>query len=356
MSTLDVKLRLSHDSFMLDAEFSVPATGITGILGASGSGKTSLLRAIAGLEPAARGLVQIAGDTWQDDSVCLAAHMRPVGLVPQQPCLFPHLNVQENIQFATRYRDADGFSLDEATELLGLSDVLMRDPATLSGGEQQRVAIARALASAPRLLLFDEPLSALDEERKAELLPYLERLHQELRIPGLYVSHALAEVACIADHLVSLDKGKVTACGAVGEMLIGLVGGSRLSNVEHATAVIDTRVLAIDTDYQLAHLGFSGGEVLVAATGLSLGDAVRIQVQARDVSISLSHAADSSILNVLPAVIDEVLDDGQAQVVLRLRVGEQFLLSRISRKSFALLNLAAGLQVFAQVKSVALLG
>jgi molybdate transport system ATP-binding protein len=356
MSTLDVKLRLSRDSFLLDAAFSIPATGITGILGASGSGKTSLLRAIAGLEPAAEGIVQIAGHTWQDDSVCLPAHRRPVGLVPQQPGLFPHLNVQENILFATRYRDTAGFSLDEATELLGLGDVLMRDPATLSGGEQQRVAIARALASAPQLLLFDEPLSALDEERKAELLPYLEQLHQELRIPGLYVSHVLAEVVCIADHLISLDNGQVTACGAVGEMLTGLVGGSRLSNVEHATAVIDTRVLKIDTGYQLAHLGFVGGEMLVTAAGLSIDDVVRIQVQARDVSISLSHAADSSILNVLPVVIDEVLDDGQAQVVLRLRVGEQLLLSRISRKSFALLNLSVGLPVFAQVKSVALLG
>ncbi|MDG1462071.1 MAG: molybdenum ABC transporter ATP-binding protein [Gammaproteobacteria bacterium] len=355
MSILDVNLRLSHENFILDANFSVPATGITGILGASGSGKTSLLRAIAGLESAAEGHVKIAGETWQDVSVCLPAHRRRVGFVPQQPCLFPHLNVQQNIQFATDYRNTDGFSLAEATELLGISDVLMRKPNSLSGGEQQRVAIARALASVPHLLLFDEPLSALDEERKSELLPYLERLHRELDIPGLYVSHALAEVACIADNLVSLDNGKVMACGTVSEMLSGLVGGNHLSNIEHAMAVIDTQVMKIDTNYQLAHLGFAGGEMLVTAAGLSIDDVIRIQVQARDVSISLSHVADSSILNVLPAVIDKVMDDGQAHVVLRLRVGEQFLLSRISRKSFKLLNLASELEVFAQIKSVALL-
>jgi molybdate transport system ATP-binding protein len=356
MSTIDVKINLLYDNFTLDAAFSVPARGITAILGVSGSGKSSLLRSIAGLEPEASGLVSISGDVWQNDYLFLAPHKRSVGLVPQQSCLFPHLNVYDNIRFAARYRTPDNFSLDEAIKLLGLCDILMRDPAKLSGGEQQRVAIARALASAPRVLLFDEPLSGLDEERKAELLPYLERLHRELSIPGLYVSHALAEAASVADHIVSLDKGRVMACGAVDDMLTGLVGESYLSHLENATAVLDTRVLSIDTDFELAHLGFSGGEFLVAATKLLPDDVVRIQVRARDVSIALSHSVDSSILNVLPAVIDEVLDDSQCQVVLRLLVGDQFILSRISRKSFVLLGLAKGLQVFAQVKSVALLG
>jgi len=357
MSEIRIQQRLERFGFLLDAEFVVPTEGITGILGRSGSGKTSLLRAIAGLESEAAGTVQIGSACWQDATQSRPPHQRPVGFVFQQPSLFVHLNVRENLRFGLRYRAVtkQGFALDAAIELLGLAALLDRKPAGLSGGEQQRVAIARALASSPELLLFDEPLSALDEERKAELLPYLERMHRELRIPGFYVSHSLTEVTRIADQLVLLDAGKVIDYGPAARVLTapaasaGFVGGAQ------ALVIADAEIVGFDAEHLLARARCAGGEVLLPGDGLQKGTQVRLQIFARDVSIALSKPADSSILNILPVTIDTIADVAGGQVMLRLLCGPMPLLCYISKASLARLGLKVGDDVFAQLKAVAVL-
>jgi molybdate transport system ATP-binding protein len=357
MSEIFIEQRLQRDGFLLDAKFVVPAQGITGILGRSGSGKTSLLRAIAGLEPTAEGRVQVGDGCWQDAAQSRPPHQRPVGFVFQQPGLFPHLSVFQNLRFGQRYRPATkrAFALDDAIQLLGLSALLERKPASLSGGEQQRVAIARALASSPELLLFDEPLSALDEERKAELLPYLERMHRELRVPGLYVSHSLTEVTRIADQLLLLDSGTVVDCGPTERVLTapaataGFVGGAQ------ALVVVDAQIVCVQAEQLLTHARCAGGELLLPETGLIDGAQVRLQILARDVSIALSRSADSSILNILPVTVDAITDVVGGQVMVRLLYGSMPLLSYISKASLCRLNLKAGDEVFAQLKAVAVL-
>lgn len=357
MSSIRVDLQFSRQGFALHALFEIPASGITGVLGYSGSGKTTLLRAIAGLEPRAQGSIHIGATCWQEGSYARPVHQRRVGFVFQQPNLFPHLTVNENLCFGLRFRGATehSFALDAAISLLGLESLLDRSPATLSGGEQQRVAIARALASAPELLLFDEPLSALDERRKAELLPYLERVHRELQVPGLYVSHAISEVTRIADHLLLLDSGRIVANGPIVDVLTdpenstGLVGG------DQALVVIDVRVAETDAVVGLARVTAPGGDLLIKHDRLVVGEKLRLQIAAHDISVALTKADDSSIINILPTRIDAISHSTCGQVILRLVMGETILLSCISMSSLKRLNLRVGDSVFAQIKAVAVL-
>ena len=202
-------LELARDGFRLAVALDLPSRGIIALFGPSGCGKTTLLRAIAGLEPDVRGYLEVAGQCWQGKGVSLPPHRRPRGYVFQEPSLFPHLSVRRNIEYGLRR--LGGFRNrgipDPVIELLGIGHLLGRQPAQLSGGEQQRVAIARAIALRPALLLLDEPLAALDEERKREVLPYLAGLQQELAIPMLYVTHSRDEVARLADRLVLMRSG-----------------------------------------------------------------------------------------------------------------------------------------------------
>ena len=195
-------------AFSLDAEFSVPATGVTALSGPSGSGKTSLLRCIAGLTRLP-GRLRVAGEVWQDDRTFLPAHRRPIGVVFQEPSLLSHLSVRGNLDYGARRSSAKGTSFDGVVELLGLAPLLARSTTHLSGGERQRVALGRALLSQPRLLLMDEPLSSLDAASKAEILPYLDRLHRELSIPTLYISHDAGEIARLADHVLYMRDGAI---------------------------------------------------------------------------------------------------------------------------------------------------
>jgi molybdate transport system ATP-binding protein len=207
--SIRARFRLPYPAFTLDVDVDLPGGGITAVFGRSGSGKTTLLRCIAGLEPTADGLLTVNGETWQDGARRLPVHRRSLGYVFQEARLFPHLSVAANLDFGRR-RIAERerrVSLTQAVELLGIAHLLERRPERLSGGERQRVAIARALATSPRLLLMDEPLAALDHARKQEILPYLERLHDELEIPVLYVSHSPDEVARLADQIVVMDDG-----------------------------------------------------------------------------------------------------------------------------------------------------
>ncbi|MFC5302399.1 molybdenum ABC transporter ATP-binding protein [Azospira restricta] len=355
---IDLRLQLARPDFALDVDLHLPARGVSAIFGASGSGKTTLLRAVAGLERHAQGRLQVAGEVWQDSAggVFVPPHRRPLGYVFQDAALFPHLTVRDNLVFGRR-RTGDATPPDAApvVGLLGLAPLLDRRPDGLSGGERQRVAIARALLAQPRLLLMDEPLAALDERRKAEFLPWLEKLHDELEIPVLYVSHSLPEVARLADYLVLLEGGRVRAAGALGELLPRL--DLPLSHGEEAFVVIAATVGAYDADYALARLDFSGsaGQSLWAPSPpRPLGAAVRVRIQARDVSLALSAQHDSSILNTLAATVVGLDAQPPGRALARLDAGGSALLARLTRKSLDQLGIQVGQTVFAQVKSVAL--
>lgn len=350
------RFHLVRHDFLLDVDAQFPARGVTALFGPSGSGKTTLLRCIAGLEHA-QGSLQVGDEVWQDEQNFLPVERRPLGYVFQEASLFPHLSVRANLEYGYRRIQpaARKVQAEQVIEWLGLRPLVdRRDPAQLSGGERQRVAIGRALLTSPRLLLLDEPLSALDTASKQEILPYLERLHRELNIPLLYVSHALDEVARLADYLLLLERGRVIADGALETTLARI--DLPTAHYDDAGAVIEAVVLRHDAAYHLTQLDYGAGTLWVGQTAQAAGSRVRARVLARDVSIALQHAHDTSISNILPARIAEIRDEGADKVLLRLALGERhMLLSRITRRSRDLLDLRVGLEVFAQVKSVALM-
>lgn len=356
MSEIHAHFALQLEDFALDASFRAPAVGVTALFGPSGSGKTTLLRCIAGLERAA-GSLHVNGEVWQDATAFVPTHKRPLGYVFQEASLFLHLSVRANLEYGyKRIKAADRrVQLDQVVEWLGLSRLIERgDPAKLSGGERQRVAIGRALLTSPRLLLMDEPLSALDTTSRQDILPYLERLHRELSIPVLYVSHSLDEVARLADHLVLLQQGRVIASGALHETLARL--DLPIAHFDDAGAVIEASVAQHDDTYHLTRLDFAGANLWVGRVNQPPGARVRARVLARDVSIATLMPHGTSITNILAARIAEIRDEGSDKVLVKMTVGEsQMLISRITRRSRDLLGLAVGMDVFAQVKSVALM-
>ena len=354
--TIDAHFQLEREHFRLDATFSVPARGITALFGPSGCGKTTLLRAIAGLENDADGRFRIGDTVWQDGTRCLPTHQRALGYVFQEASLFDHLPVRGNLEYGFKRIAADQrhIPFEQAVELLGLESLLQRHSSQLSGGERQRVAIARALLTSPQLLLMDEPLAALDHSRKQEILPFFERLHAELDIPMIYVSHAPDEVARLADYLVLLENGRVQACGPIAEMLTRT--DLPLAHNHDAEAIIDATVTALDADYHLATVSFPGGNISIAEQNLTVGEKVRLRILARDVSLTLKHQTDTSILNIIPVTITALSEESTSQFLVKLDAAGIPLLARVTRKSADALKLAPGKPVFAQVKSVALLG
>ncbi|MCY1345063.1 Vitamin B12 import ATP-binding protein BtuD [compost metagenome] len=357
---IEARFRLDYPAFALDVDLRLPGRGVTALFGPSGSGKTSLLRCIAGLERGGRGYLRVNGELWQDSAtkLLLPTHKRALGYVFQEASLFEHLTVRSNLDYGWRRIPAAQrrVSLEQAVELLGIGHLLERMPDRLSGGERQRVGIARALLTSPRLLLLDEPLAALDLKRKGEILPYLERLHDELDIPVLYVSHAPDEVARLADHLVLFEQGRVLASGPIGETLARLDLPTALG--DDAGVVIEGRVSGHDPLYDLLSLQLPNSQqtLRVAHALLPQGRNLRCKIQARDVSLSLQRQTDTSILNLLPAtVIDETPAGSGAHVLVRLEVEGTPLLARITRYSRDQLNLQPGQRLWAQVKAVALL-
>ncbi len=374
-----IKLRLPRADFSLDVDLRLPGDGITVLFGASGSGKTSLLRCVAGLERAAvqaegrsgqgAAMVSIAGEVWQDDAqgMFLPTWQRPLGYVFQEASLFEHLDVRSNLDFGlkrvraaasqTTDRSSQTKALDAAIELLGISNLLKRQPGQLSGGERQRVAIARALATSPRLLLLDEPLASLDLARRQEVLPWLERLRDELKIPMLYVTHAADEMARLADTLVVLAQGRALACGPLAEVLTqtGLPAVAVMAG-DDASALLGATLDQRDERWQLARVSFAGGSLWLRDTGLALGRQVRVRVLARDVSIATEKPQNTSIQNLLPCVVDTLTVDAHpSQTLVRLKCGEAVLLARLTSRAVDALSLAPGQAVWAQVKSVALI-
>jgi molybdate transport system ATP-binding protein len=357
-----LRVQLPRADFSLDVDVRLPAHGITAVYGVSGSGKTSVLRAVAGLEPHARGRVALADQVWQDDAqgICLPTHQRAVGYVFQEASLFDHLDVQGNLNFGLHRCAGQQHALDAAIALLGIGALLKRRVQHLSGGERQRVAIARALATQPALLLLDEPLAALDAARRQDILPWLEKLRDELQLPMLYVTHAMDEVAGLADHLVLLEAGAVRAAGPLAELLAR--PDLPLARQDEAGVVINARVDQHDASYGLTRVAFDGGALWVGQTGAAPGDAVRARVLARDVSVARQRPQETSVLNVLPVVLETLQADGST-TVLRLRLGAAgpgsatpvWLLARITRRSADLLALQPGDALYAQVKGAALM-
>jgi molybdate transport system ATP-binding protein len=357
---IEAALRLPRGRFTLDVALSLPSRGVSALFGPSGCGKTTLLRCLAGLQHAPGGRVAIDGEVWQDDAakVFVPPHRRAVGVVFQEASLFDHLGVRANVEFGWK-RLAPlqrRVALDDAIAWTGIEPLLDRSTASLSGGERQRVAIARALAVSPRVLLMDEPLAALDAARKAEILPAIERLHELSGITIVYVSHAISEVARLADHVVLMDAGRVVASGAVAELLSRL--DLPLPPGEDAGVVLLGEVGALDAPWHLARLDVPGASFWTRDPALPIGHRLRLRVLARDVSLSLVEQPGSSIVNQIPAVVEAIADDAhpsQLLVRLRTREGASALLARVTRRSAQALALAPGQPVWAMVKSVALL-
>lgn len=351
--SIEARFDLGFPGFRLAVDLNLPGRGVTALFGPSGSGKTTLLRCIAGLERAPGSRLAVNGGIWQDNGLFVPVHRRSLGYVFQEARLFPHLTVRRNLDYGRkRARGAmAGGALEHAVELLGIGHLLDRMPERLSGGERQRVAVARALALSPRLLLMDEPLAALDLRRKREILPYLERLHDELSIPLLYVSHAPDEVARLADHLVVMENGKALASGPLSEVMARL---DLPLHPEEAESVLEAKVLGHETVDHLIRVTVGETQLLLPHHELPPGRQVRLRIHARDVSLALSHAPDSSILNILPARVRDWREDTPGQVLVRLDCEGMPLLALITRRSLQRLELAAGRPVFAQVKGLAL--
>jgi molybdate transport system ATP-binding protein len=353
-----LQLQLARAEFELDVNLRLSARGITVLFGASGSGKTSLLRCVAGLERTSRGVVHIAGECWQDDNkqIFLPAWSRSLGYVFQEASLFEHLDVRGNLEYGLRRsaRNAATGPLDKIIDLLGIRTLLQRRANQLSGGERQRVAIARALATQPRLLLLDEPLTALDHTLRSEVMPWLERLRDELSTPMLYVTHSIDELARLADHVVVLERGRVKATGPVTSVF-SADDNTLIFGVE-AGALLRGQIVERDAQWHLSSVAFDGGNLWLRDTGLAAGSRVRLRVLARDVSLTTLQPQQTSIQNCLPCVVVSVVPDTHpAQALVRVRCGESVLLARVTRRAVDELNLQPGTQAWAQVKSVALI-
>ena len=334
--------RISKGGFRLDVDVEIPDTGVTGVFGESGSGKTTLLRCIAGLEGKGG----------------LPVHKRNVGYVFQQPTLFPHLDVHDNVAFGLRVRGNIDYGRKRAPThrvdgnqvigMLGIGSMLDRKPDTLSGGEAQRVAIAAALMRSPDIVLMDEPLASLDRRRRDELLPYFDRLHDELSIPIVYVSHDIEEVSRLCDHLILLEHGQVAAAGNLVDVLsrvdVPVLSGRNAGVVIWATPV--------DHEDGLTKFDFGDGDIWAPGHFEIRQSPLRLRVSASDVSITRERPASTTILNVMRATIEDmhVVDDAVALV--RLGVGNQDLLARVTNRSVRRLELRIGEPVFAQVKTV----
>ena len=347
-----------HTGFALNVDLQLPGHGVTALFGPSGCGKTTCLRSIAGLEKAPNATIKVNGEVWQDSASkqFLPTHKRPIGYVFQEASLFPHMTVAKNLKFGMRRAGsaATAVSWEQTLKLLDIGHLLERMPAKLSGGERQRVGMARALLTSPRILLMDEPLAALDRKRKQEILPYLERLHAELDIPVIYVSHSPEEVARLADHLVLMQQGQVVASGGIQDTLARLDLPQDL--LDDAGVVIDAVVHEHLSHYHLSALNFAGGTVLVQETTSPVGSPIRFRVRASDVSVALAPTTGNSINNSFAASIEAIAPtDSPAHVLVKLNVSGVALLSRITALSVDRLQLHVGKQVWAEVKSVAVL-
>jgi molybdate transport system ATP-binding protein len=353
--TIDISAR--RGDFALNATFEAPSNGVTALFGRSGSGKTTIINAIAGLVRPDRGRIVVADEVLFDGDagIDLAVADRRLGYVFQEGRLFPHMSVERNLLYGRRETRDTHPTLAETVDLLGLGRFLERRPGSLSGGERQRVAIGRALLANPRVLLMDEPLASLDTARRAEILPYIAGLRGALDIPVIYVSHQMDEISRLADTMVLVADGSVSAVGPV-EVLTNRLDLEPLTGLHDAGAVLPCRVAEKDTRFGLSRLKFSGGSLWVGTVDPPLGATVRVRIGARDVALALSPPVDISMLNVIESVVTEIGEPKGAQVDIGLAAGEDALWARVTRRSLADLDLKPGMRVHAMIKSVSIDG
>lgn len=353
---IQLHIDLPRPSFHLQVDVTLPGRGITAIFGPSGCGKTSLLRAIAGLEDEAlskaNSFIQVNGNTWFSADGRLPTHRRKVGYVFQEASLFDHLSVQKNLTYGASRNPSSTADFDELMQLLDLGPLLTRSTVNLSGGERQRVALARALLAGPALLLMDEPLAALDQPRKQEIVPYLERLQQYLAIPMIYVSHALDEIVQLADHLLLMDNGQIVGQGAVTELLSE---HPLLAQRDDAFVLLEGEVSGFNAEYQLTSVAVGETSFYLPQRHAPHQRPVRMRVYARDVSLCLDYPQRTSILNILPARVTQIQQGERGQNLVHLTVAGQRLLARISHLSCSQLGLTEGQAVYAQIKALALM-
>ncbi len=355
MLEMDVAARF--DGFALGAKLKCETTGIIAIFGRSGAGKTSLINMLAGLLRPERGRIAVNGNVLFDSArgIDLPPEARRLGYVFQEGRLFPHMSVRKNLSYGYRRARAarPGIEFDRVVELLGLERMLARRPGELSGGEKQRVALGRALLANPRLLLMDEPLAALDQPRKEEVMPFIERLRDTLDIPIVYVSHSMAEIVRLADTLVLMSNGRVEAVGGVEE-LTSRLDLRPLTGRYEAGAVVRAQVERHDETFGLTQLRFAGGILRVPRVEAALGTEIRLRIRARDVALARERPQGLSILNILPCRVEAIGAEEGPQVDLRLDAGGAALWARITRRSVIDLALVPGAPVFALIKAVAI--
>ncbi len=348
---IEIAFRGRFGNFELDAAFTAPASGVTGLFGPSGCGKTTVLRGVAGLQRFASGRCIVDGEVWQEEGRFLPPHERPIGYVFQEASLFPHLSVRANLLYGAPRDGQGGLGFDDVVALLGLTGLIDRRPGRLSGGERQRVAIGRALMSRPKVLLMDEPISALDAVTRGEILPFLDRLHRSLKLPILYVTHDRAEIERLADHLVLMQAGRVVASGPLRELW-----GDPPTPA--AAVRLEARVTAFDPAYGLATLAVAGGLLRARAQEARSGESKRLRIEAADVSIACDLPSRSSIANVLSARVIGAEPANGHDVMVTLGLGEDGsgdrVLACLTRWSWDALALNPGAAVFAQVKDAAL--
>lgn len=350
---IEADFSLAYRDFSLQLVCTLPTQGVTAVFGTSGAGKSTLLRCLAGLTRP-QGCLRIGNEVWQDDArnIFVPPHRRAIGMVFQDSALFPHLTVQGNLDFASRRAGkTEAHRQQHLLQMLGIDSLLQRWPDTLSGGEKQRVAIARALCSMPRLLLLDEPLASLDQARKAELLPYLENLQQELDIPAVFVSHSVQEVARLADHLLILDEGKLAASGSLVELFPRL-DQSHGNEADVFTLLEGSIVGHADADH-LSQVQVGQISLWVRQINKPVGSKVRLNLRAIDVSLALSAPVDSSVLNILPASVSMLSEISGGRMIVQLQLAGCAISARITRRSVQRLGLQPGTPVFAQIKAVA---
>ena len=351
--TLDIAIGHAFAGFTLDAVFSAPP-GVTALLGRSGSGKTTIVNAVAGLFRPEKGRISVDGTVLFDGAggVFVPPHRRRMGYVFQDGRLFPHLTVAQNLAYGGWFAPRHAARIDprQIVELLGIGPLLDRRPTALSGGEKSRVALGRAILSSPRLLLMDEPLAALDEARKAEIIPYLERLRDDLGLPILYVSHSVAEVARLATTLVLIENGRVMAAGPAQDLLADPATAPALG-LREAGAIVPARIEAQEED-GLTRLATAGGPLWLPHVGAPVGTALRLRIMAQDVMIALDRPAGISALNVLPATVRAVRMGEGPGALVQLAVGDALILSRVTRRSVLALDLRPGRAVHAVLKAV----
>ena len=349
-------IKLQRADFLVQAEFDIPSRGVLGIFGDSGSGKTTLLRCLAGLEKQAQGQIEFNGQTWLNESLNLPSQARNVGYIFQEGRLFPHLNVQENIDYGSKRCKQNNTPLDRKKlfELLNIGHLLSRKPQQLSGGEKQRVALGRALLKNPQIMLLDEPMASLDKKHKQEILPFLSCLHRELSIPMLYVSHSLEEVSLLCDHIIVMQQGRVQFDGRLHEALVS--AASPLTKADDAAAVLDGIVTKQEKEFQLSTIQTANGNNIVVPGKTEIGQQVRVRIQASNISLCKTAISDSSILNIIEGTISAIVDESGSHVLLQINSRNDLLLARITKKSSQHLELGIGQTIFMQIKAVAIHG